>query len=59
MTGGDDEVQAVQAEIAPTGIVRDEHGNTVSYPYDAESYTVAEFDSQAAQQDAADWERGR
>ena len=49
----------VTPDAAPTGIVRDEHGHTVHYPYDAEPFTVEQFDTQAAQQDAADWERGR
>jgi len=40
-------------------VVRDEHGHTVRYPYDADPLTVAQYDTQAAQADAEDWERGR
>ena len=56
MTAEEDPVVTPEA---PTGIVRDENGNTVRYPYDAEPYTVEQWNTQAAQQDADDWERGR
>jgi len=57
VTGPDGEV--VTPEATPTGVVRDEHGHTVRYPYDADPLTVAQYDTQAAQADAEDWERGR